>query len=509
MLLQLLSSYFLPFSLLLLFLFLCYSSFVNEKASKNQPPSPPRLPIIGNLHQIGYYRYRSLQSLSRKYGPLMLLRFGSVPVLVVSSAEAAREVMKTQDLSFASRPKLSIHRKLLYDTKDVLFAPYGEYWRQVRSICVVHLLSKKRVESFQYVREEETAVLIQKIRKSCSSSSSVVNLTELFMSLTNNVVCRIALGSKYSGEEGGGKINELLARIVELMGMNHVGDSIPWLGWINWVNGLDARVDKVAKEMDKFLEGVVQERIERNKRENHDCGEEGQDFLDILLEIQRDNIAGAPVHRDTVKALILDMFGAGIDTTFSALEWTMAEIVKHPDVMKKLQNEAREVAKAKPDITESDLDKLHYLKAVIKESLRIHCPVPLLAPRESIQDANVMGYHIKAGTQVIINAWAIARDPSYWEDPEEFRPERFMNPNSLDFRGQNFEYIPFGSGRRGCAGISFAMHINELVLAKLVNEFDFSLPGGAGGESMDMSEAIGITIKKKIPLVVVATPRFF
>ena len=301
LLLQLLSSYFLPFSLLLVFLFLCYSSFVNEKASKNQPPSPPRLPIIGNLHQIGYYRYRSLQSLSRKYGPVMLLHFGSMPVLVVSSAEAAREVMKTQDLSFASRPKLSIHRKLLYDTKDVLFAPYGEYWRQVRSICVVHLLSKKWVESFQYVREEETAVLIEKIRKSCSAAS----LRDLFMSVTNNVMCRIALGSKYSGEEGGRKINELLARIVELMGMNHVGDSIPWLGWINWANGLDAKADKVAKEMDEFLEGVVQERIERDKRESHDCGEEGQDFLDILLEIQKDNIAGAPVHRDTVKALIL------------------------------------------------------------------------------------------------------------------------------------------------------------------------------------------------------------
>ena len=208
--------------------------------------------------------------------------------------------------------------------------------------------------------------------------------------------------------------------------------------------------------------------------------------------------------------ILQDMFGAGIDTTFSALEWTMAEIVKHPDVMKKLQNEAREVAKGKPDITESDLEKFHYLKAVIKETLRFHCPVPLLAPREAIQDTNVMGYNVKAGTQVIINAWAITRDPSYWEDPEEFRPERFMNPDSsFDFRGQNFEYTPFGAGRRGCAGITLATHIIEFVLAKLVNEFNFSLPGNAGGESMDLREVLGITIKMKNPLVVVATPRSF
>ena len=174
-------------------------------------------------------------------------------------------------------------------------------------------------------------------------------------------------------------------------------------------------------------------------------------------------------------------------------------------MMKKLQNEVRGIIGNKTDITEDDLVKMHYLKAVIKETLRFHPPVPLLVPRQSIQDAKTQGYDIAAGTQVIINAWAIGRDPASWDEPDEFQPERFLT-SSLDFRGHDFQLIPFGAGRRGCPGIAFSIAMIELVLANLVHNFDWTLPGGAKGEDLDMTECVGITIHRKSPLIAVATP---
>ncbi|XP_058227454.1 cytochrome P450 736A117-like isoform X3 [Rhododendron vialii] len=499
----------LPFYSLPLFFFLFYLfRFFSNTSRKTFPPSPPKLPILGNLHQIGLYPHRSLRTLAQKHGPLMLLHYGSTPVLVVSSALSAREIMKTHDLAFSSRPKPSIATRLLYDTKDVAFSPYGDYWRQVRSICVLHLLSNKRVQSFREVREEETALMVDKIR---SRSHSLVNMTDMFATLTNNVVCRVALGRKYDGAGEGKRVAELLGELLELLGIDNVRDYIPWLAWINIITGLDAKVDRVAKGMDEFLEGLVEERMNRYKRENGGSGsghdsEETQDFVDILLEIQRENAAGSsPVHKDTIKAVLMDMLGGGTDTTATSLVWTMTELLRHPKVMKKLQNEVREIARGKPNVSEDDLGRMHYLNAVVKEALRIRAPVPLLIARESIQDVRVMGYDIAAGTQVLVNAWAIARDPLTWEDPEEFRPERFLN-NSMDVKGQDFEFIPFGAGRRGCPGTLFAMNVYELALANVVHSFDLSLPSG---EDLDMTENPGLVIHKKKPLMVVASPFSF
>ncbi|KAJ0807215.1 putative cytochrome P450 [Helianthus annuus] len=175
--------------------------------------------------------------------------------------------------------------------------------------------------------------------------------------------------------------------------------------------------------------------------------------------------------------------------------------------MKKLQQEVIEIAEGKPVIHEKDLEKMHYLKATIKETLRLHTPIPLLVPRESTQDVKLMGYNIPSRTQVIINASAIARDPTLWEEPDEFRPERFLN-SSIDFKGFHFELLPFGAGRRGCPGIQFAMVVNELALANVVYKFNLALPNGVKEKDLDMSETSGITVHKKSPLLVMATPRF-
>ncbi|KAG7951896.1 hypothetical protein I3843_12G032100 [Carya illinoinensis] len=461
--------------------FLFFALFLLKRLSitplKNMPPSPPKLPFLGNLHQL----------------------------------DTAREIMKTHDVKFSNRPKLSITDRLLYDGKDVATAPYGEYWRQMRSICVLQLLSNKRVQSFRAVREEEVALFMEKIRDQSCSLSLPINLGEMFVSLTNDVICRVAFGRKYSAGEDGKKFGQLLGELMKLLGFFNVGEFIPWLTWVNRINGIDARVEKVYKEFDQFLDGIV----EQHKREsringNHGStlllGEDKKDLVDVLLEIQNDNASTAGVAMDetSIKAIILDIFSGGTDTTYTVLEWAMSELLRHPRVMKKLQDEVRGISQAKTSITENHLEKMQYLKAVIKETLRLYPPIPLLLPRESTQDVQIKGYHIPAGTLTFINAWAIGRDPALWDEPEEFRPERFLN-SSVDFRGHDFQLIPFGAGRRGCPGITFAMATNELVLANLVQEFDWALPGGACLEDLNMTQCTGLAIHRKVPLFAIAS----
>ncbi|KAG5523001.1 hypothetical protein RHGRI_034970 [Rhododendron griersonianum] len=490
------------FSLLPSFLFLVFLlkwlSITARPPPKNPPPSPRKLPLIGNLHQMGPFPHRSLHSLSQAHGPLMLLHFAAAPVLVASSATAAHDIFKTHDLVISNRPKSTISEKILYGGKDVVFSPYGEYWRQMRSICVLQVLSSKRVQSFCDVREEETSLTIKKIS---DSGSDVVNLSKLIVELTGNVVCRAALGRKYDGigGRGGGArrgFEEVLGEVMELAGYFDIGDFAPWLKWVNRVNGVYGRAERLAKELDEFMEGVVEEHEGRERKG-------GQDLVDVLLAIQRENMVEIPLQRDSIKALILDIFAAGTDTTSATIEWVMTELLRHPQAMKKLQAEVRLIAQPNQPVIEDDLDQMPYLKAVIKETLRLHPPIPIIVPRESTKDIQVKGYDIAAGTRVLVNAWAIGQDPASWDEPEEFRPERFLNGRSIDFRGQDFEFIPFGAGRRGCPGIQFAAVLNELAVANLVHKFDFALPDGV---ELDVSEAQAITVHKKFPLLLVATP---
>jgi cytochrome P450 len=202
------------------------------------------------------------------------------------------------------------------------------------------------------------------------------------------------------------------------------------------------------------------------------------------------------------------MFAVGTDTTHTALEWTMTELLKHPEVMKKAQDEIRRITGSKISVTQDDVEKTLYLKAVIKESLRLHPPIPTLIPRESTKDVKVQGYDILAKTRVIINAWAIGRDPSSWENPDEFRPERFLE-GAIDFKGNDFQFILFGAGRRGCPGTTFASSVIEITLASLLHKFNWALPGGAKPEDLDITEAPGLAIHRKFPLVVIATPHSF
>lgn len=203
------------------------------------------------------------------------------------------------------------------------------------------------------------------------------------------------------------------------------------------------------------------------------------------------------------------MFVAGMHTTSAVSEWFMAEVVKNPNVMKKAQEEVRKVVGKKGKIDMNDINRMDYLKCVTKETLRLHPPAALLLPRETSESIELGGYHIPAKTQVIVNGWAIQRDPSSWDRPEEFIPERFQNMSSIDvINDQDFKFIPFGTGRRACPGWIFAIAAIEYFMANLLFWFDWKLPGDAMGEDLDMSEGQGIPSFnfKKVPLHLVPLP---
>ncbi|EPS60689.1 hypothetical protein M569_14113, partial [Genlisea aurea] len=386
-----------------------------------------------------------------------------------------------------------------YGRRDLGFAPYGEYWRQMRSLFAVHLVGNRKVQSFARIREEEVSNMVEKIRGFLNRKQEI-NLTDMIVGFTNDVICRVALGRKYGDDVMEGRtFKQLLNELPKVLGSTNVRDYIPSLGWINKINGFDRRVDKLASGLDAFLSDILHERRNRrNKQESHGHGgEEISNLIDILLELERENKENIiPIEDELIKAIILDMFTAGQDTTSIVMEWTMTELMKNPGKMKILQNEIRN------NITscEENQLKIPYLEAVLKESLRLHPPLPLLLPRESTQHTKLMGYDIAAHTNVMINVWAIATEPSIWENPQEFYPERFLieSGKSIDFRGLNFEFIPFGAGRRGCPGISFGMAVVELAVAELVSRFDFSLPNGEMENDMDMSETFGLSVRKKL-----------
>ncbi|XP_021293040.1 cytochrome P450 71B37-like [Herrania umbratica] len=497
--------FWLPFLLLPLLLLFKRKNQV-KKELKRLPPSPPKLPILGNLHQLGALPHSSLCQLSRKYGPVLLLQFGRIPVVIVSSAEAAREVLKVNDLACCSRPPMAGAGKLSYNYLDVAFSPYGEYWREIRKICVLEIFSVKRVKSFRFVREEEVASLMNSVSQS-SSSAAPVNVTEKIFSLTGSIIFRTAFGKSFQGSEfNRAKFYELVHDAATVAGRFSADEYFPGVGWIlDRINGHKQRVERVFHELDTLFQEVIDDHLKPGRTKVQ------EDIVDVMLGIEKEQIEDghAWLTKNHIKAVLLNMFLGGVDTSALTVNWAMAELSRKPRLMKKAQNEVRSIAGKKGRVTETDLDQLRYLKMVVKETLRLHPPGPLLIARETMSHFKINGYNIYPKTLIQINAWAIGRNPKYWENPEEFFPERFID-STVDFKGQHFEFLPFGAGRRGCPGLYMGTVTSEILLANLLYCFDWKLPDGMKEADINMEESAGhcLTLSKKTPLLLVPKQYF-
>ncbi|PKA66536.1 Cytochrome P450 71A1 [Apostasia shenzhenica] len=495
---------------LIFLLFSFFSFFLGFRGRRSHtwrlPPGPPPLPIIGSLHELSRIIHVSFHRLAKKYGPLIYLKLGNTSVVIVSSMEVASEILKTQDIVFCSRPPLAAITRFTYDGIDIGASPFGEYWKKMKRFGNVHFFNTLKVLSFRNIREEEVDVLINDIRKA-SFYGEPINFSERAVCLLQNITFRQVFSKRVSvdGECRLSPYHDLIRDMMSMMASFNVRDFFPSFWWLDYLTGWKFKLDRRFQEMDRIYEKEIRSRL---KSPPPATSSHNDDFLDALLhrQIEIDPSLGFMLSRKEVKALLMDMFFGGTDTSSVTIEWGMTELMRNPKVMIKAQQEVRRVAGDKEKVEGSDTQHLQYLKMVIMETLRLHPPTTLLAPRECMKDTRVNGYDIPAKTIVVINVWSMGRNSKYWDDPHSFRPERFEN-KSINYKGNHFNFIPFGSGRRICPGIALSIANVELALANILYNFDWKLPNGTKEEDIDMREHFGLVTRKKTPLVLFATPK--
>ncbi|KAK4490950.1 hypothetical protein RD792_001671 [Penstemon davidsonii] len=465
------------------------------KKYENLPPSPSKLPVIGHLHHlVGGLPHHTLRRVAQKYGPIVYLQLGEVPSVLISSREATKDVLKHQDPAFADRPE-SIGSKIMwYDYTDIAFCNYTDYLKQMRKICILELLSAKNVKSFVSIRQDEVSNLVKFLR---SSSGEAINLTEHVFKFTSSITCRVTFGEVIRDRDN---MLSMLKKALTLAGGFMLADFFPSIKLLQVFSWDKYKLLRMRRKLDSILDGIV---YEHKLKQSGEFG--GEDVIDALLRLQKSGQYQIPITDDNIKAIIFDMFSAGTETSAATIDWAMAELMRNPRVMAKLQAEVREAFKGKTKlIEESDVQTLKYLRLVIKETLRLHPPFPLL-PRACRDECKVDGYTIPPKSKVMINICSLGRDPEYWDQPDNFQPERFEN-SSIDLFGNNMELIPFGAGRRMCPGINFGLANVGLSLAQLVFFFDWKMPEGMTSDDIDMTEAVGMAVPRKTGLILVPTP---
>ncbi|OAY25458.1 cytochrome P450 CYP82D47-like [Manihot esculenta] len=464
-------------------LFLAIKYAKNKKNGKTPPPEAAgSWPIIGHLHLLGGAKqlpHRTLGCLADELGPIFSIRLGIHRVLVVSNWEVAKECFTTNDKVFPTRPKSLAVKIMGYDHAMLGFAPYGQYWRDVRKLAVVELLSNRRLELLRHVRDTETNFFIKKLYQEAvkNGGHAVVEMKERFGELAMNIIAKMVSGKRYfSGNNGiKGEDSRQFCKALEdfmyLTGLFLASDTIPFLGWLDLVKGHVGEMKRTAKELDEVLGRWVKQH--REKRIKGVIKEEEQDFIHVMLSVMDDGEISANEADKIIKGTCLSLILGGNDTTVVTLIWALSLLLNNPRVLKKAQDELDIQVGKHQQVKESHVKNLVYLQAVVKETLRLYPATPLSVPREAMEDCIIAGFHIPAGTRLFVNLWKLHRDPSIWTNPLEFQPERFLNEHaSLDVRGQDFEYLPFGSGRRMCPGVSFALQVLNLTLARLLHGFE-------------------------------------
>ncbi|CAI9095153.1 OLC1v1031032C1 [Oldenlandia corymbosa var. corymbosa] len=477
-----------------------------QSAPEKRPPSPWKLPIIGHLHLLkGALPHHILRKLSQKYGALIHLQMGEVPTIVVSSPRLAKEILRTQDAIFGNRGEILAGKIIGYNCADIACAPSGDHWRQMRKICTSELFNAKNVRSYGSIRHQEAYSVIRSIKDHVGSSTQI-NLTEKLEQYTSSMVVRAAFG-KVSRDDK----TAFLEQIKELLPLSsafEISDLFPSIKFLHPFFSNKNKLMAIHHKLDRVLDSIIDQHLERNlpgSRPSSTSEQQGnEDLIDVLLRVKDNDDLQVQVTKNNIKAIMIDVFVGGTGTSATTVEWAMAELIRHPEAMAKLQKEIRASLKKNKTVEESDIQELNYLKLVVKETLRLHPPVPLLPPRENTMQTEIDGYTIPVKTRVLVNAWAVGRDPSYWDDPESFKPERFEN-SGTDFSGNHFAYIPFGSGKRMCPGMSFGLANVYLPLTLLLYHFDWKLPNGLKPNDLDMAESVGLATSRVKPLLLIPT----
>ncbi|KAJ9564023.1 hypothetical protein OSB04_009183 [Centaurea solstitialis] len=485
------------------FLYVLTTKLIRRKSGNDVrlPPGPYPLPIIGNIFALGKNPHVSLTSLSKTYGGLMTLKLGSTVTVVVSSTEFAKEILLKHDLSFSNRWVPDTGRAGNHHLFSMFWLPVGDQWRRLRKLSKEHLFSVQQLDAGQLLRREKIQELVDYVNE-CFTSRKPINIGRVAFTTTFNVLSNFIFSTdmaRYDSLESQ-EFKDAVSSLADVLGTPNLADFFPLLKPFD-PQGLLQEANVYIEKAMAILDGMVEQRVQVSAKSSSHVASSTNDVLDLLLDLCGKN--ESEFSRKDVPHLLYDLFSAATDSNTSTLEWAMAELVHNPEKMVKARSELKEVIR-KDDmiIKESDIGKLPYLRAVTKETFRLHPPAPLLLPRKAFCDVEIGGFVVPKDAQILCNVWAIGRDPTVWSNPHEFMPERFLDVD-IDYNGLDFELIPFGSGRRICPGLPLAHRMVHLMLASLIRKFDWELEGKMRPEDMDMTERFGITLHKNVPLVAI------
>ncbi|KAK8957421.1 Flavonoid 3',5'-hydroxylase [Platanthera zijinensis] len=493
----------LPIFICSLLLSLAIHLFLLRRHRRRLPPGPPNFPILGALPLIGPMPHSGLARLAARHGPIMFLKMGLRPVVVASSSAAARSFLKTLDAQFSDRPAGVMSKQVSYNGQDMVFADYGPGWRLLRKISSIHLLGGKAMARWGDVRRDEVRHMLQFLRKQ-GEFGIPVTISDLLVRSMANVIGEIVMSKRVFDEEGkeAKAFKEMIKGLLVGQGSSNIGDLIPAIGWLDLL-GVRKKMMGLHRQFDEMISRLLSEHAATAGRRR-----ERPDLLDLIAAGKVAGENGADeLSEVNIKGFIADLFVAGTDTSAIVIEWAMTEMLRNPQILRRAQEEADRVVGRHRLLEESDIPNLPYLQAVCKEALRKHPPTPLSIPHYTSEPCEVDGYEIPGKTWLLVNIWAIGRDPVVWTDPLRFDPKRFLKGKmeKIDPMGNYFELIPFGAGRRICAGKQAGMLMVQFFLGALLHSFDWSLPEGV--VELDMGEGPGLVLPKAVPLLALVRPR--
>ncbi|XP_071691862.1 cytochrome P450 81Q32-like [Rutidosis leptorrhynchoides] len=486
--------------------FIWITKIVLEK-NKNLPPSPfPCLPIVCHLYLVKSPLYRALAKLSNRYGPVLMLHFGSRKTLLVSSPDVVEECLTTNDIVFANRPHLLAGKHFGYDYTTLPWSSYGDHWRNLRRIATLELFSAHRVQTLNSVRAEEVRLLAKKVYESAIEGNGIVEMKSMFFELMLNVMMMMIAGKRFYGdsvadEQEGQRFKKIVHETFVLMETTNVSDYLPWWKWLGG-RALEKKFVDLKKIRDEFMQGLLDEQkrklisgLEEREIEKKD---EKKNLIQVMLKLQENE----PEHYkdQVIKGLMQVLLSAGTDTSSNTMEWMLSHLLNNPEALKKARDEIDNNVGKDRLFNESDISNLPYLRCIINETMRMNSPGPIVF-HESAKDCTVGGYHIPSGTMLLMNVWAMHNDPKNWEEPKKFKPERFVG---LEGSSVGYKLMPFGAGRRRCPAENLATRMVGLALGTLIQCFDWER---TSDEMIDMTEGAGLTMPRAKPLVVKCQPR--
>uniref|UniRef100_A0A804NQU9 Cytochrome P450 n=1 Tax=Zea mays TaxID=4577 RepID=A0A804NQU9_MAIZE len=472
-------------------------------AARRLPPSPPAVPFLGHLHLLASEcpLHSSLARLAARHGPVLSLRLGSRAAVVVSSPECAEACFTEHDVAFANRPRLTSQALASFGGAALAVSSYGPYWRNLRRVAAVRLLSTHRVACMCPVISAEVRAMLRRVGRAAEAAGRVqlkASLFELSLSVLMETIAQTKTSRADDADDAvspeAHEFRRIVDEILPYLGATNLWDYLPLLRRFD-VLGVRNKIRDVVGRRDAFLQRLID--AERRRLDGDGDGDEKKSMIAVMLSLQKSE---PDVYTDTmIMALCGNLFTAGTETTSSTIEWAMSLLLNHPEALKKAEAEIEAAVGASRLITMDDVPGLGYLQCVINETLRLYPVAPLLLPHESAADCTVGGYDVPRGTLLFVNAYAIHRDPAAWEEPDEFRPERFR-----DGKAEGRLMLPFGMGRRRCPGETLALRTAGLVLATLIQCFHWDRIDGA---EIDMTESGGLTMPRAVPLEATCKPR--